>query len=212
MNLLQMLSQSMMAPSSVDALAEKTGESPINIKKLLVIALPLLILYMTRNAESKEGASSLAKALDDHQEVGAVDKQIAASDTVDGEKILGHIFGGNANNVVGGLSQESGISTGSVIKILALLAPIILSSLRAATNHANQTAPAQPAGGVNLSDGIDLGDVFSLLAGQAAKPQQQQPQGFDMNMLGQLLGGGSKPQQSGVDGSTLINALLSVMK
>ena len=214
MNLLQMLTQSMMQPSSVDALSQQTGESPINIKKLLVIALPLLLLYMTKNAQSKEGASSLAKALDDHQDIGAVDKQIAKSDAVDGEKILGHIFGGNTDQVVGGLSQNTGISTGSVIKILALLAPIILSSLRAATNHANQqAAPAQTAGGVNLSDGLDLGDVFSLLAGQAAKPQQQQkPQGLDMNLLGQLLGGGAKPQQSGIDGSALMNALLSVMK
>jgi len=209
-----MLTQSMTQPSSVDALSQQTGESPVNIKKLLIIALPLLLLYMTKNAESKEGANSLAKALDDHQEIDALDKQIAKSDAVDGEKILGHIFGGNTDQVVGGLSQNTGISTGSVIKILALLAPIILSSLRAATNHANQqSAPVQqPAGGVNLSDGLDLGDIFSLLAGQAAKPQQQSPQGLDMNLLGQLLGGGAKPQQSGLDGSALMNALLSVMK
>ena len=207
-----MLSQSMMSSSSVDALAQQTGENPINIKKLLAIALPLLILYMTKNAQSKEGARSLADALDQHQETGAVDKQIAKSDVVDGEKILGHIFGGNTESVTSSLSKESGISTGSVVKILALLAPIILSSLRASTQHASTTA-TQTAGGVNLSDGLDLGDIFSLFAGSAAKPQQQKPSGlFNMDLLGSLLGGGSKPQQSGIDGSALISALLSVMK
>lgn len=212
MNLLDMFGQSMMAPSSVDALAEKTGEKPSQIKKLLVIAIPLLILYLTRNASSKEGAGSLADALNDHQEAGRVDQQIANADEADGEKILGHIFGGNANNVMGGLAKDSGMDIGSVVKILAILAPVILSGLSAATNHASNNANATASGGVDLSDGFDLGDVFSLLSG-ANKPQQQQSMGgLNMDLLGSLLGGNNKPQQSGLDGSALINALLSVMK
>ena len=205
-----MFSQSMMSQSSVDALAEKTGEKPSQIKKLLAIAIPLLILYMTKNAQSKEGAGSLAKALDDHQETGTVDKQIMQSDEADGEKILGHIFGGNQQQVTEGLAQNSGLNIGSVVKILAILAPILLSGLSAATNHASSNATPAPSGGFNLSDGFDLGDIFSLLAGSAQPQQQQQP--TNMDLLSTLLGGGNKPQQSGMDGSALINALLSVMK
>ncbi|MBQ6495804.1 MAG: DUF937 domain-containing protein [Firmicutes bacterium] len=212
MNLFDLLSQSMMSNQSVDALSQKTGESPVQIKKLLAIAIPLLILYMTKNASSKEGAGSLAQALTQHKETGAVDQQIAKSDEADGEKILGHIFGNNTQNVMGGLAQNSGMNIGSVVKILAILAPILLSGLSAATNHASNNAVAAPSGGFNLSDGLDLGDIFSLFGG-AAKPQQAPQQaGFNMDLLGSLLGGNSKPQQSGIDGSALINALLSVMK
>lgn len=212
MNLLEMLSQSMMSTSSVDALSEKTGEQPSQIKKLLAIAIPLLILYLSRNASSKEGASSLAEALNEHKETGAVDRQIATADEADGEKILGHIFGNNTNNVMGGLAQNSGMDIGSVVKILAILAPILLNGLSAATNHASSNATAAPGGGFNLSDGLDLGDIFSLFGGAAQPQQQAQPAGFNMDLLGSLLGGGNKPQQSGIDGSALINALLSVMK
>ena len=107
MNLLEMLSQSMASQQSVDALAEKTGENPSQIKKLLMLAIPLLILYMTRNASSKEGAKSLADALSAHQKTDAVEKQVLNSDEADGEKILGHIFGGNQQQVMGGLAQNS---------------------------------------------------------------------------------------------------------
>ncbi len=210
MNLLDMLGQTMMSQSSVNALAEQTGEKPSQIQNLIGAALPILLQAMTSNASSKDGASSLAEALTQHKETGAVEKQIAKSDQADGEKILGHILGGNQEQVMGALSKKSGISTGSVIKILALLAPIILSSLREATNHASSNATANANGGFDLSDGLDLGDVFSLFGG-AAKPQQQSG-GFGLDLLGSLLGGNSKPQQSGFDGSDLISALLSVMK
>ena len=209
MNLLDLLTSTMTSSSSVDALAEKTGEQSSSIKKLLMLALPLFILYMTRNASSKEGAGSLAEALTQHQKTGAVEDQIADSDIEDGQKILGHVFGANESQVVDELSTRSGISSGSVIKILALLAPIILSTLRSSANHANTTATN--AGGFNLADGLDLGDVFSLFSGAAAKPQQQSSGGV-MDLVGTLLGGGQKPQQSSIDGSSLISALLSVMR
>ena len=77
MNLLDLLTSTMTSSSSVDALAEKTGEQSSSIKKLLMLALPLFILYMTRNASSKEGAGSLADALTQHQKTGAVEDQIA---------------------------------------------------------------------------------------------------------------------------------------
>lgn len=210
MNLLDLLTSTMTSSSSVDALAEKTGEQSSSIKKLLMLALPLFILYMTRNASSKEGAGSLADALTQHQKTGAVEDQIADSDIEDGQKILGHVFGANESQVVDELSTRSGISSGSVIKILALLAPIILSTLRSSANHANTTA-TNAGGGFNLADGLDLGDVFSLFSGAAAKPQQQSSGGV-MDLVGTLLGGGQKPQQSSIDGSSLISALLSVMR
>ncbi|MDO4870175.1 MAG: DUF937 domain-containing protein [Bacillota bacterium] len=211
MNLLEMLGQTMMSPSSVDALAKETGEQPSQIQNLIGDALPVLIQAMTNNASSADGAGALAEALTQHKETGAVDKQIAKSDVKDGEKILGHILGGNQDQVMGALSQKSGLNIGSVVKILAILAPILLSGLNAATNHANSNATANAGGGFNLNDGLDLGDIFSLFGG-AAQPQQQSPAGFGMDLIGSLLGGGSKPQQSGIDGTALINALLSVMK
>ena len=78
----------------IKAVAKKTGLSSRDIKKLLPLAVPVLLKNLTNNASDEEGASSLLAALAQHSDDKSVDKQIADADIVDGAKIIGHIFGG----------------------------------------------------------------------------------------------------------------------
>jgi hypothetical protein len=97
------------------------------------------------------------------------------------------------SSVMNGLSSQSGLSNDQVGSALSALAPVLLSSLSAASNQ----APVQrqrPA--IDLSDGIDASDIM----------------GF-MQMMSSAQGGAQRrPQnQASFDGSDLLG-LLSMLK
>ena len=201
MDLLSMLMSSMTNDSSVEALAKKAGGSSKGMSKLLMLAIPLIIGYMTKNAKaSSQGTSSLLGALQQHTNTAPVASQIANADAKDGAAILNHIFGKDYASVVNNLVQQTGMTSAQVTAALANAAPALMSSLSAATTSATQAQQSAGAG-FNLADGLDLSDLAALMGG-SSKPQQS-------SLLGSLLGG-SKPQQSSSAnlGSALLGSLL----
>ena len=58
MNLLGMLLKVMTAKSAVKQIARKTGLSEKQVKRLMTIAIPILLKYLTKNASSGDGVSS----------------------------------------------------------------------------------------------------------------------------------------------------------
>ncbi len=193
MSLLDTLLRSMTSSSSLDTMSQRTGGSNDQMAALITAALPILLRAMTANASTQAGAASLNEALGQHRETGSVAEQFAAADMDDGAKILQHILGRNSSSVMSGLSQQSGLSNDQVGSALSALAPVLLSSLSAASNQ----APVQrqrPA--IDLSDGIDASDIM----------------GF-MQMMSQTQGGAQRrPQnQASFDGSDLLG-LLSMLK
>ena len=228
MNLLQLLLGSMTSNDSVNSVSKKTGVSSKLTSKLLMMAIPMLISYMTKNASKKDGAQSLLGALTQHKSNDTVSNQIANADTVDGAKIIGHILGGDQSAIINNLAKESGASTQEVSSILNSIAPALLNSLSTATTA---TAKKPKQSSVDLSDGIDLSDIAGLLNG--GKVTNTQPnaaagllgsllggnskkQDTDQltNLLGTLLGGTSQKQTTAkeVDGTELLGLLTSLMK
>ena len=228
MNLLEMLFSSMNNQNSVNSMSQKTGLSASQVSKLLILALPILLRALTKNASSRDGAKSLSEALGQHTSTDNMALQLQNADEEDGTKILGHILGGNLGNVVGALSQQTGVQQNQVQSLLGLIAPALLSGLSAATNHAQQQNSYDMSGLLSLFGGQpqqqQSGGLLSQLFGA---PQQQQQTG---GLLSQLLGGGqvqqqqqggflsqlfgAKPQQQvqQIDGTALLQALLSLMK
>ena len=189
MNLLSLILKALLTDDTLTALVKKTGLSKAILKKLIPLAIPLLIKFMTSNASSQDGALSLLNALGQHTSKKSLADQISEADTADGAKILGHIFGGQSNAVVNNLAQQSGISSQDVSNVLAEIAPAVMSSLSAA----NSTASAK----VDLSDGLDLSELMTLFGGM-----QQAPTPSSNNMLSSLFGGSSSL------GGGLFNSLL----
>ena len=189
MNLLALLLGSLLSNSSLGSLSNNTGVQKPELSKLLILALPLILKYMTSNSQSQSGLSSLFGALGAHQNRGTVESQIENADTEDGQKILGHIFGNDEDQVVDQLAKESGVDAGDVMNVLGTIAPYVMSGLSAAT----QSAHTQQTSGVNLNDGLDLGDLMSMFGGNAV--QEQAP-----------------VANSASNGTQLINALLSMMQ
>ncbi len=206
MNLLQLLLGSMTTNDSVNSVSKKTGVNSKLTSKLLMMAIPLLISYMTKNASKKEGAQSLLGALTQHTSTDTVSQQIAKADDTDGAKIIGHILGKDQNTIIANLAKESGASVSEVNSILNNIAPALLNSLSTATTATTQK-PKKPKNSnkVDLSDGIDLTDIAALLnGGKVSNSQQNSAAG----LLGSLLSGGGTTQTSSSDLTGLLGSLL----
>ena len=182
MNLLSLLLKSLLADSSISALAKKTGLNAASLKKLIPLAIPLLLKFLTKNASNESGALSLLGALSQHTNQKTLSDQIDEADTEDGGKIINHIFGSESEDVTNQLALESGMSQRDVNSALAGIAPALMSGLSAATNSVS-SAPK-----VDLSDGLDLSDLMGMFVGtQQAQQAQNQPSGG--GLLSGLLGG-----------------------
>ena len=202
MNLLQLLLGAMTSNDSVNATSKKTGVSSGSISKLLMMAVPLLITYLTKNASKKEGASSLLGALSQHTSTQTVSQQISNADSNDGAKIIAHILGKNQNSVISSLAKETGLSSKEVNSVLNAIAPALLNSLSTATTA---TAAKPQSNKVDLSDGIDLSDIAGLLGGGSVSNVNSNPAA---GLLGSLLSGSSQQQQSSNTGLELLGSLL----
>ena len=198
MNLLGILLKALMTEGALKALAKKTGLNSKQLKKILPLALPLLLKMLTKNASEKDGALSLLGALTQHTSKKTMAQQIEEADQDDGAKIIGHILGKDSQSSLLSLSSQSGLSQQQVSSVLSGIAPALLSGLSAATASAGSSA-----GKVDLSDGLDLSDVVAMLGG--AKPEP-------VSLLGSLFGK-KKPakeeKDAGLNGATLLQLLLA---
>lgn len=198
MNLLSVLLKALLGKSTLAALMKKTGLSAAQLKKLIPLAVPLLLKYLTGNAASQTGALSLLGALAQHNSAKSLPAQIDEADETDGGKILGHILGEDKSSAMQDLAVQTGMNKDQVSLALGSLAPALLSTLSSAANSAK--------GKVDLSDGLDLSDVAALLGGGKVST----------NPLG-LLGGfnSGKNRKAAKDnarnGNDLLSSLLSLM-
>ena len=77
-----------------------------------------------------------------------------------GGAILGHIFGGKQGNVAASVGKSTGLQSGQILKLLALLAPIVMAVL--GKQH-------------RQSGGLDQGGLSDILGGAFQKSATQAP-------------------------------------
>ena len=187
MNFMNMLTGALTNGAALQALSAKTGLSQKQLKMIIAIAVPLILKRLTSNASTQNGASSLLGALLQHKGASPVNKQLEEADTEDGEKIVGHIFGDDQQQIVDLVAERSGADPKDVSSVLGNISPAVLNGLSNATEAASAGNEPKPYG-VDLSDGFDLSDVMGLL------------------------GGASNQDDRAVNGTQLISSLLSMMK
>ena len=199
MDLLSVLLKAFMSDKAIKALAKKTGIDSKSIKTFLPLAVPFLIKLLTNNASSKEGASSLLEALTEHTGSDPIDKQIEDADTIDGSKIIGHIFGSKKDEDLALLSDESSLDKNIVSGLLSTIAPSLMTALSAATKSGKKSKKKSK---VDLSDGLDLSDVLAMLSGDT-------PDVGDI--VGGLFGSGKKSKKDdSTSGLALLASLLDL--
>lgn len=143
-------------------------------KKGLTEALPTILEALGKNTSTDEGAEALDRALEKHD--GAILSNMTGylnnPDLKDGMGILGHLFGGNTQNVASAISNASGISVDGSTKLLQMLAPIVMGTLGQVKKETNLNASSL--------------NGFINMATAALKTQNGNSNGL-MSVLGSML-------------------------
>lgn len=131
---------------ALNKLGQSVGAEPSQVQQLAQIGLPTLLQALGRNAETTEGAVSLAAALDQHQDddVEDISRFLNKVDQEDGAKILNHIFSGRTDRVQNNLARQTGLQQSQVSGVLTQLAPLVLGMLAQQKKEKNVEPSALP--------------------------------------------------------------------
>ena len=157
-------------------LAGVLGADNDAVGKGVAAALPALLGGLARNSRQADGASALSNALGSAHDGSILDSlgmvfgnqwgQQQASR--DGEKILGHVFGGARPRVEQQVQAASGLNSSMVTKLLPLLAPIVLGylgkKLRGGDSAQVANSLEQERVAVKQNDGM-FGQILDMLDG-----------------------------------------------
>lgn len=190
----------------IDQIAEQVGASPEETRAAVGAVLPALLGGLQANAQDPAGAASLAQALGQHDPALAEQPSLDQVDTGDGDKIVGHIFGAQQNEVVNRLGGLGSLNQGLVGKLMPILAPIVLAWLAkqlqgqlaggAASADPAESQPQGAQGGIGDILGQILTGALTQAAGQGGAGQAGAGQaggglggGLGGGVLGSILGG-----------------------
>ena len=118
--------------SGIGAIAEKLGVDEEQAKGAVETTLGVLSGAMARNASDGDGAAKLDAALEkDHDggifdDIGGFLGNLASGP---GAGILGHVLGGQQNDVAQGIAEQSGLSMDKVQSLLVMVAPLLMGAL-----------------------------------------------------------------------------------
>ena len=131
MDLMNLLKDQLGNQNVLQKLGQSVGADAGQVSKLTELGLPAILEGLTRNAQTNDGAASLAKALDQHQDDDVDDLEgfLGKVDTDDGAKILNHVFADKNSRVTGNLAKKTGLDAGQVMGVLSQLAPVVLGAL-----------------------------------------------------------------------------------
>ena len=186
MSLLDML-QSQLAGEQGAQLSKRMGVDPGTGQKAIGAALPALVAALAGNAKRKEGAASLARALERDHDGSILDDLggfLSQGDTKDGEGILKHALGARRPAVESEVAKHSGLDAKAVSGLLPMLAPLVMGALGRQKRQA----------------GLDPAGLSSMLAGEGNRAREVAPGA--MGLLGSLL----DDEGDGLDAGDLADA------
>lgn len=173
----------------INGISQKVGTSESETKSVVDEGIPVLLGMLKQNSSTEQGGAGIWDALKQHD--GSVLDNISgffgnsSSNSEEGNKILGHILGGNKNTVENAISKKSGVDLSSVQKILPLLAPLVMGYL--GKNAKNK-------------GGNDLGGILGGLLGGGS--------GGGSDILSSVLGGLTGGNQKGGGLGGMLGGLL----
>lgn len=156
-----------MGNTSTSALSQTTGLSADKVSTVLNSVLPMLLSGAGTQASNAGTAAGFMQAITQH---GAKDTKDIASflggvDLADGAKIVQHLLGANAASTTLNAAKAAGVSEKDVLKILAMVAPLLLTILgQQKKKHGDSSASLLQSlmtGGAGK--GIDAGTVIGLI-------------------------------------------------
>lgn len=187
--------------NNVQSVSGKTGVSNGDVAGVLATALPMLLNGANNQAQQKETSQSFHEAVLEHST-----KDPEKVDLAEGEKIVDHLLGNDADKAEKAIAKQTGLSRAQVALILAAAAPIIMNMLGKQTSASHSSSASATAsllgsllgGGSNSSASnalmtAALGAVLSNALGGGNSQSNA-----SSSILGSVLGSalGAKPQQN----------------
>lgn len=180
---------------SPDDLASRLGTDPDTAMDAARKALPALLGGLSMETNTGQGDALGAALVRDHDgSLLDLSDPLNAVDTTDGEKIVGHIFGDQRNQVVDRLGASSRAGSGIFAKLLPLLAPLVMAWL--AKRLGGALGGGSSLGSGQTAQGGGLGGILGGLLGGGGGGQGGSGGGLG-GLLGGLLGGGGSGNAAG---------------
>lgn len=145
------LLQGAMGQQMVSGVVNQLGIENEQAKMAISAAVPLLLTALNKNANSGD-AQNIANALERDHDGSILDNLggfLRGGNFSDGANILNHVLGGKQAQVENAIGKTSGLNSGQIAQILAMLAPIVMGYL----------------GKEKSQNGLDAGGLSSLLGG-----------------------------------------------
>lgn len=152
---------------NVNQIASAISADPQKTQTAVAAALPAILTAMNRGTNTTQGAHALAAALErDHDgslldHLGGFLTGQVSGKQADGGGILGHVLGGQRQQVEQGVAQASGLDVSQVSKLLPILAPIVMAAL----------------GRRKRESGLDEAGLSGILGQDATRARQAAPSG-----------------------------------
>lgn len=119
---------------SINRLANSIGSTDKNlVNSAAKLAVPLILGKLGANSKDSSSAEKLFDAVvKDHsnkRSSKSVFDAISVDSILDGNKILGHVFGTQKEKIEAAVSKKTGLDEKTTKQVFELLAPVILDSL-----------------------------------------------------------------------------------
>ena len=160
----------LLSSDALGQVSKQAGVSETDAAAILQDVLPVLLKGMQGQASNKSTQQGFLQALADHSkdDTSDVSKFLSKVDTEDGSKIVRHLLGAEEEAVAAKAKKKSGIDAKKIIKIMAIVAPLLMSQMGKSAKESKKTAVGKIGaedvldivGG--LADGLDVKDVLKI--------------------------------------------------
>jgi len=198
MNLLDMIMSAQGGATAQQAGAQ-LGLNQQQSQSAIAALLPAISSALKQNTANPQGLAGLLGALQNgqHEQYLENPQMVTKPETVnDGNAILGHLFGSKdvSRAVAGRASEQTGIGSDVLKKLLPIVATMAMGSLSKQTSQPSMKSALtgmaiQKLLGGNQSSAGGLGGILSSVLGGKAKQRRQQQQAHQqgLGMIGKML-------------------------
>lgn len=162
-----------MSASNTGAISQSTGLSANQVSSVLSNVLPALLNGASAQATNTNTAAGFLQAITSHgqKDTTNLTSFLGGVDLADGAKIVQHLLGGNTISTAAAAAKAAGISEKDVLKILALVAPLLLAVIgQQKKKHANDSSALIQALMTGVAGkGLDAGSIMNLVGAMMKK-------------------------------------------
>ncbi|MBA2525400.1 MAG: DUF937 domain-containing protein [Pyrinomonadaceae bacterium] len=134
--------------NTISRMSQTLGTDQTTTTNAIQVALPMLLGGLAKNSSTPDGATSLLGALDRDHDGSVLDDVggfVANYGSGDGGGILAHVFGNRTGAIEQGVSQTTGLNSGTTAQLLMMLAPIVMGALGRAKQQGSLDQSNLPA-------------------------------------------------------------------